>query len=80
MRGICFLALPMADRHETRKVPRPRHFDQATDDVRQIRISTDKVTKRGERITDLQLEDEDGAAAVEAEDLAPPLVARIGEN
>ncbi len=57
-----------------------RHFDQATDDVRQIRISTDKVTKRGERITDLQLEDADGEAAVEAEDLAPPLIARIGDD
>ncbi len=57
-----------------------RHFDQASDDVRQIRISTDKVTKRGERIADLQLEDEDGETAIEEEDLAPPLIARIGEN
>jgi len=57
-----------------------RHFDQATEDVRQIRISTDKVTKRSERITDLQLEDGDEETAVEAEDLAPPLIARIGDN
>lgn len=36
-----------------------RHFDQAHDDIRQIRISTDKVTKRGERIDELQLADGD---------------------
>ena len=35
-----------------------RHFAQASEDVRQIRISTEKVTKRGERIEDLQLGDE----------------------
>ncbi|BBK40013.1 DNA recombination protein RmuC [Allostella vacuolata] len=34
-----------------------RHFDQTTEDVRQIRISTDKVTKRGERIGELEVED-----------------------
>jgi DNA recombination protein RmuC len=31
------------------------HFNQAQDDVRKIRISTDKVTKRGERIQDIEL-------------------------
>ncbi|MFQ6017298.1 MAG: DNA recombination protein RmuC [Kiloniellaceae bacterium] len=44
-----------------------RHFDQATDDVRQIRISTEKVTRRGERIVDLQLEDPDA----ETESITP---------
>lgn len=44
-----------------------RHFDQAGEDLRQIRISTDKVTKRGERIEELELEDGNAAA-----DLAPP--------
>jgi DNA recombination protein RmuC len=34
-----------------------RHFDQTSEDVRQIRISTEKVTKRGERIEELQLEE-----------------------
>ena len=34
-----------------------RHFDLTSEDVRNIRISTDKVTKRGERIEALQLED-----------------------
>ena len=44
-----------------------RHFGQAEEDVRQIRISTDKVTKRGERIEDVQLGDD-----AAAEELAPP--------
>ena len=44
-----------------------RHFDQATEDIRQIRISTDKVTSRGEHIEDIQLED-----ATPAEDLDGP--------
>ena len=34
-----------------------RHFDQATRDVREIRTSTDKVLRHGERIDELQLED-----------------------
>lgn len=34
-----------------------RHFDMATEDVRQIRISTDKVSKRGERIDEMDFED-----------------------
>ncbi len=34
-----------------------RHFDQATRDVREIRTSTEKVVRRGERIDELQLED-----------------------
>jgi DNA recombination protein RmuC len=42
------------------------HFDQATKDIRDIRISTDKITKRGEKIDDLQLSDE-----TPAEDLPP---------
>jgi len=44
-----------------------KHFEQASDDLRQIRISTEKVTKRGERIVDLQLEDPDR----DSEALAP---------
>jgi len=32
-----------------------RHFEQATDDLRQIRISTEKVGKRAERIEELQV-------------------------
>ena len=43
-----------------------RHFDQATEDLRQIRISTDKVTKRGERIEAVQLSEEAADDLVEA--------------
>ena len=42
------------------------HFDQATKDIRDIRVSTDKITKRGEKIDDLQLADE-----TPAKDLPP---------
>ncbi len=34
-----------------------RHFDQAGEDMRQIRISTDKVANRGERIVNLDTSD-----------------------
>ena len=34
-----------------------RHFEQAGEDVRQIRISTEKVVKRAERIEELEFED-----------------------
>jgi len=33
-----------------------QHFAQAGEDIRQIRISTDKVTKRGQRIDELELD------------------------
>ena len=33
-----------------------RHFDQTTEDLRQIRISTDKIGKRAERIETVQVE------------------------
>ncbi|WP_245602408.1 DNA recombination protein RmuC [Fodinicurvata fenggangensis] len=46
-----------------------RHFDQATEDIRQIRISTEKVSKRGERIEDLQLEDKEDSEA----QITPPV-------
>ena len=39
-----------------------RHFDQTAEDLRQIRISTDKIQKRGERMEDLQLEENSDAA------------------
>lgn len=34
-----------------------RHFDQSNEDIRKIRISTEKITKRGERIEEIQLDD-----------------------
>jgi len=37
-----------------------RHHDQASDDMRQIQISTDKVTRRGESIQELQIEGAEG--------------------
>ncbi|HAA92682.1 MAG TPA: DNA recombination protein RmuC [Rhodospirillaceae bacterium] len=36
-----------------------RHFGQAEDDIRQIRISTEKVQKRAVRIAEVELEDQD---------------------
>jgi DNA recombination protein RmuC len=44
-----------------------RHFDQAADDVRQIRTSADKVVKRAGRLEDLDFEDRP-----EPEELAAP--------
>jgi DNA recombination protein RmuC len=43
------------------------HFQQTAEDIRKIRISTDKVTKRAERIDEIQLGDERPT-----EDLPPP--------
>lgn len=43
-----------------------KHFNQSVEDIRKIRISTDKVMKRGERIEEIQLHDDSPA-----EDLAP---------
>jgi len=40
-----------------------RHFEQAGEDVRQIRISTEKVAKRAERIEEMEFETPDGAGA-----------------
>ncbi|MBI4183578.1 MAG: DNA recombination protein RmuC [Proteobacteria bacterium] len=53
-----------------------RHFDQTQEDVRQIRISTEKVTKRAERIGEIEVAD---GAEAEADALAPgPEAKRIG--
>ncbi|TCS65023.1 DNA recombination protein RmuC [Varunaivibrio sulfuroxidans] len=45
-----------------------RHFGQATEDIREIRISTDKVTRRSENIEAIEL----------GEDGAPPALAPLG--
>jgi DNA recombination protein RmuC len=42
-----------------------RHFEQASEDVRQIRISTEKVGKRAERIEELQVGEIGGSEEVE---------------
>ena len=44
-------------RLDERVVKLQRHFEQATEDVRQIRITTEKVGKRAERIEELQVGD-----------------------
>lgn len=44
-----------------------KHFGQASEDIRQIRISTDKVVKRADRIESVQLGDDSVAESV-----APP--------
>ncbi|KLK94448.1 DNA recombinase [Microvirga vignae] len=41
------------------------HFRQAQDDVAQIRVSTEKIVKRGERIETLEFEDSDAQARAE---------------
>jgi DNA recombination protein RmuC len=50
------------------------HFGQANEDLRQIRISTEKVTKRGEKITQVEIEDlEELEAAPETTAAGPQL-------
>lgn len=43
-----------------------RHFDQAVDDVRQIRTSTEKIAAKGERIREVEIEDGTPEAALAA--------------
>ncbi len=45
-----------------------RHFGQVEDDVRQIRISTEKVTKRAARIEEVDLEEGDAPTLPQPED------------
>ena len=47
------------------------HFGLAVDDIRQIRISTDKITKRGERIEEIEV-GEGGPEAGPVEELPTP--------
>jgi DNA recombination protein RmuC len=54
-------------RLDTRVSNLGKHFGQAQEDIRQIGISTDKITKRGERIAELEIGEED-----ETDSLAPP--------
>jgi DNA recombination protein RmuC len=37
-----------------------KHFGQVTDDIRKIQITTEKLTKTGQRIDELELDDEQG--------------------
>ncbi|MDP6786332.1 MAG: DNA recombination protein RmuC [Rhodospirillales bacterium] len=55
------------DRLNQRVTKLQRHFDQAGDDIREIRISSEKIVSRGERIEDMELEEESPVT-----ELAPP--------
>lgn len=48
-----------------------RHFDLTSEDIRQIRISTEKVTKRGERIEGLELGEDDAAEELPVPPVTP---------
>lgn len=63
------LLLQDASRLDDRVASLERHFGQTVDDVRKIRISTDKVLRRGERIGELQLEDGGAADTEESSEL-----------
>ena len=49
-----------------------RHMGQADEDLRQIRISTDKVTKRGERISEVEMGEE-----ISADEITEPPRSRL---
>jgi len=51
------------ERLDSRVAKLDAHFRQAQDDVAQIRISTEKIAKRGEKIEALEFDDEAGARA-----------------
>jgi len=53
-----------------------RHMGQAGDDLRQIRISTDKVTRRGERISEVEM----GEVVEDNTDFGEPNSPLVDEN
>jgi DNA recombination protein RmuC len=55
-----------------------RHFGQATEDIRQIQISTEKLVRRAERIDELELDDEPAQSDVLA--LRPSASAGSGHS
>jgi DNA recombination protein RmuC len=57
-----------------------KHFRQADDDIRDIRISADKVTKRAARIEDMDLDESETAGEDTIErSAAPKLTLAVGE-
>lgn len=44
-----------------------RHLGQTEEDMRQVRVSTDKITRRGERIESIQMGDDDALPDVDAD-------------
>ncbi|MFQ5694900.1 MAG: DNA recombination protein RmuC, partial [Terriglobia bacterium] len=63
------------DRLDDRVGKLQQHFDLAVEDIRQIRISTDKVTKRGEKIEEIEVGE---AETGPAEELEAPEARRLG--
>lgn len=57
-----------------------RHFEQANEDVRQIRISTEKVTKRAARIEELELDEIEAADESIERAAAPKLTLAVGKR
>ncbi len=55
------------------------HFDQANKDIREIRISTEKISKTGEKIEALHFEDETPAEEL-APERPPAQLREVGEN
>lgn len=53
------------ERLDSRVAKLDAHFRQAQDDVTQIRVSTDKIMKRGERIETLEFDDAEAGARAE---------------
>ena len=53
------------------------HFNQAGNDIEQIRVSTGKVIKRGEKIGDVELVDEEVSTTAEA---SPPELSVVGQE
>ena len=68
------MLLKDVDRLDDRVAKLDKHFGQAVEDVRQIRISTEKVTKRGERIREVEVGDDPAEAAEIVEKSAAPLL------
>ena len=56
------------------------HFDLAVKDMREIRISTDKIIKKGEKIEDLHFADETPADDLAPETPAPSQLREVGET
>jgi len=58
-----------------------RHFEQAGEDMREVRISTEKITRRGDRIQDLEVEGPapaEGTLLSSASEPTPPKLQEIG--
>ena len=47
------------------------HFNQTTEDIRKIRISTEKITKRADKIDSLDMDDADKAKNISSDNIEP---------